>query len=292
MNKNFIRFIMKKKLLQKIHKSFTFQTKGVDEDARTVEVIISTEHKDRDGDIILQSGLDFSDSISVQKNHKYDVESTVGDHLKAWKDTGEDGVPRTCAKCFISTAEEDLWTKIKENCVKYISVGFIGKDGELRKIEGKSVWVWTKIEVYEYSFVGVPANAQAVVKMLEEGLIDEDQAEALKKEIQDEDESVEALSEEEKNLERLNNLKSVLKVYRNAFKKIRKHFGTVDSEDEAKMVEQVTQKICGTFEVKDFDDTSDGEDNQRRKTADPATPSDKKEAPLIAEQLLIRHGRI
>jgi HK97 family phage prohead protease len=55
--------------------------------------------------------------------------------------------------------------KYRKKVMRAVSIGFRGIDGHYETIDGKQIWVWTKIELLELSPVAVPANPSALSRV-------------------------------------------------------------------------------------------------------------------------------
>lgn len=167
-----------------VSKKGIFTTKAESLDERTVRFKISSEVVDRDGDILIAKGCDFT---NFAKNPQF-----LGFHnshdfpLGKPKNWGIEGKSVYCDVYFptieeLSTDKECASEKAKlvdftYHCYKTgmlnaVSVGFIASDLEPNKETGG--YIINKWELLEFSAVAVPANqdaiAQAVKSFGEEG---------------------------------------------------------------------------------------------------------------------------
>ena len=145
------------------------ETKVEDAQAGRISAIVSTEDRDRDGDIIRQEGwnLDnFSSHPVLLASHDYrSLTSQIGE----WEDMGVKGKKLVGqARYYIGdgNAEADWGFKLASRGVAAYSVGFIpdmakaermGKDGD-----SSSSFVFKGQELLEISHVTVPSNPKAL----------------------------------------------------------------------------------------------------------------------------------
>ena len=142
-----------------------------------VEGYASTSDLDRQGDIILTEALQAAAKDLEEINntvfygHSYDLENAVGKIVKV---TVDDVGLRT--KIYVSKWAKELRTKLKEGIIsKYSIGGRVLQDRQIPKSEAfaqgvidtdvpfDQINIIEGIELFEVSFVGVPANAHAQV---------------------------------------------------------------------------------------------------------------------------------
>lgn len=152
-----------------------FNVKAEELEERTVRFKISSEVVDRDGDILIAKGCDFS---NFKKNPQF-----LGFHnyhdfpLGIPKNWGVDGKSVYCDVYFptieeLSSDKENASEKAKlvdftYHCYKTgmlnaVSVGFIAKDAEPNKETGG--FIVNDWELLEFSAVTVPANQDAIAQ--------------------------------------------------------------------------------------------------------------------------------
>jgi len=153
------------------YKTFTVETKAIDEDQGIYEAMVSTESVDRDGDVLLADGAVLDNYVKnpvVLFGHDYrNPNAVVARALEVEKIAGK-GI-RLVFKFLgrgISTSADlvhDLW---KEKFLNAMSVGFIPREMERRTDEngeqlarGLLFKVW---EMLEGSIVTIPANQDAL----------------------------------------------------------------------------------------------------------------------------------
>lgn len=161
--------------MSKILKIAKVEIKNVDKEKHTVEVIVSTENKDSDGDIILATAFNknmkrYKSNPVLLNSHNYrDVQNIIGKALSL--KPSEKGL-RAVFQYLVGqgNAAADWAFKLAESGIAAFSIGFIGldyeyireKDGEGREyISGRK---FKEVELLEISQVTVPANKDAVLE--------------------------------------------------------------------------------------------------------------------------------
>jgi len=155
-------------------KYFFCETKRINTEAKTIDVIASTPDLDRDGEVILPSA--FARSIASFKANP--VILAGHQHRLA---NGESPVIGAAIPDTIKISDRELsftmrfaptkngnehWTLYSEKFQNSFSVGFIPLKWEDRTVEGKSVRHYTDVELLEVSAVPVPSNASAVSRAM------------------------------------------------------------------------------------------------------------------------------
>lgn len=142
--------------------------KSLDEEARTVEVVASTEAVDAFGDVIEQD-WDLSrflanpivlfghDMKSMPIGHASDVMVTDGQLRMRVHFVDEKANPLA----------EQVFQSIKQGALRALSVGFKFARARKEKRGGKTVTVYSGNELTELSVVPVPVNPEAVMRGLE-----------------------------------------------------------------------------------------------------------------------------
>jgi hypothetical protein len=148
--------------------------KGINQDAGTVDAVVSSETPDREGDIIRVAGWDFNNFLKhpvLLADHNYkDINAQIGE----WSDVRVVKTRRTVegtASYFINSGNQTAdWAfeLAKRNQAAY-SVGFI-PDMEMAKVrtEGSDTYGPYEFhgqELLEVSAVTIPANAEALQRM-------------------------------------------------------------------------------------------------------------------------------
>ncbi len=155
-------------------KYFFCETRAINTEAKTIDVIASTPDLDRDGEVILPSA--FARSIASFKANP--VILAGHQHRLA---NGESPVIGAAIPETIKISDRELsftmrfaptkngnehWTLYSEKFQNSFSVGFIPLKWEDRDIKGKSVRHYTDVELLEVSAVPVPSNASAVSRAM------------------------------------------------------------------------------------------------------------------------------
>ena len=156
-------------------KKSIFNVKAEELEERTVRFKISSEVVDRDGDILIAKGCDFT---NFAKNPQFLAFHNYHEYpLGIPKNWGIEGDAVYCDVYFptlkeLSTDAEQASEKAKlvdftYHCYKTgmlnaVSVGFIPKDAEPNKETGGSII--SEWELLEFSAVSVPANQDAVAQ--------------------------------------------------------------------------------------------------------------------------------
>lgn len=141
-------------------------------DDRNFKVIASTGDIDRDNEIIDQNGWELSNYLKnpvILFGHN-SRELPIGVATKVYVENDQLIIEGKFASKEANPMAENVKVLYDEKIIKTVSVGFIGKEYEIKTINQKEVWIWTKAELLELSFVPVPANPEAVSLMKEKGL--------------------------------------------------------------------------------------------------------------------------
>lgn len=232
-----------------------FPTKNKQLDDYTFRFVISDESVDRYGDVIEQEGMDTDkylnsngdDNPVVLQFHNHNLPA-VGNVIKLMKQK-----KRTLAdiKFTDKTEAGQMFANLYgDKVMRAVSVGIRVKDYYIDKDE---IWHLTKTELVEVSVVNVPANANALMKAIDNGVITKELA-------------LEHLQVVEKSLQNI----LTLDVDDNTMgdmeaKELAKHFETL-TESVNKMVEN-QEKLLEAFEQNatkqdDQPESNDGDDNK------------------------------
>jgi len=164
----------------KMFDDMTAKIEDVEEPKRTLVVRITTDHKDRDDEVVLPGGLDltdFNNNPIVLFAHQYG-EPPIAKAL--WTKTGEHEV--ISKPKFAETERADEVFKLYAGgFMRAWSIGFGVKEGGYRKATEKDVqdrpdWagvrgIVEKSTLFEYSAVPVPCNPYALSLAVEKGLV-------------------------------------------------------------------------------------------------------------------------
>ena len=140
--------------------------------ARQVRVVVSTGDLDREGDIIQPDGIDtkaYKRNPVILFNHRsYEAPIARAESI------GVEGGALVATAQFpeqgVSAKSDEIYGLIKAGLINAASIGFIPTEWKFRD-EDRSGWgrVFEKCEMTEFSFVSVPANANAII--LERSLV-------------------------------------------------------------------------------------------------------------------------
>lgn len=149
-------------------KTFTVTQKAIDADAGIYEAMISTEDRDRDGDIILASGAQVDNYLKnpvVLFGHNYhDADAIVGKALEIEPISGEGVRARWQFVDAGTSPQADIVRRLwAGGFLNATSVGFIAKEQQPLDqddpFKGSLISQW---ELLEFSIVSVPANQSAL----------------------------------------------------------------------------------------------------------------------------------
>jgi hypothetical protein len=163
----------------KFRKEFANIETEINEGKREVISYISTEHVDRDKEVVLTKGLikkNYQNSPVVFYNHNLEG-LPIGKSL--WIKSGytKDGIPALIAKTYISDKTQDardVFGLIQDGVLTSWSItGMIKKassptNDELKLYKGAENIV-REYELLEYSVVGIPANTEALTLAVSKG---------------------------------------------------------------------------------------------------------------------------
>lgn len=152
------------------------EIKAVNKTTREILHTISTNSKDRVGDIVEPRGADLSNYLRnriVMANHDYRIEMAIG---KAISITQEESalVARTA---FLETPLGEAAFRLAQEGIGGWSIGFRPIKYAVMEDESgtRRGYRFTKWELLEYSMVAIPMNQDAVMNCVQRGLIQESQ---------------------------------------------------------------------------------------------------------------------
>jgi len=133
----------------------TFEVKAFDEEQRIIRGIASTPNADREGDIVMPKGAQFSVPFPLLDGHDHSM--PVGQVTKA--EVADDGI---YIEAFIAKDSdlpyiEKAWRQVKAGLKRGLSIGF-------RSLKSKATAtgrIFESFEILELSLVTIPANAGA-----------------------------------------------------------------------------------------------------------------------------------
>lgn len=161
--------------MSKIFKIIEAEVKNINDEEKTIDVIVSTENKDSDGDIILRTAFSkhmqrYKTNPILLNSHNYrDVENIIGKALNL-KSTEKGLLAKF--KYFVGQGNSaaDWAFQLAKNGIAAFSIGFSAKKWEYieektpdgyKRVTGRK---FTEIELLEISQVTVPANKDAVLQ--------------------------------------------------------------------------------------------------------------------------------
>lgn len=152
-----------------IKREFNLVKKYYDDDHENHDLdiytfVVSTPEVDRYGTIIIPSGIDYTAYLHnpiVLAQHNAD-EWPIGRCL-GFAMNGEN-LEATLQLHRITDDACEVADLVAAGYVKAVSVGIIPKESEEQTIDGKTVIVYTKSELVEFSVVSIPANRQSLIK--------------------------------------------------------------------------------------------------------------------------------
>lgn len=151
-------------------KVFISDIKGIDEKEFTMTATISSNAKDRQGEVLEPKGVDLKNYLKnpvVLWAHDYSL-PPIGKALWVRRD-GDTVVSKVQ---FAKTPfAQEIFQLFKEGFLKAFSVGFMPKewtDGDGQKTPYRTYSKW---EMLEYSAVPVPANPEAIALAMSKGIL-------------------------------------------------------------------------------------------------------------------------
>ena len=143
--------------------------KAIDLDLRTVTVLASDATLDRYGDTISAEGWlmeNFLANPVALIDHDYSVAAIVGQTIKWWVEKGALMMTDRFDPPWTNETADMAWNKIVNGSLRAVSVGFRPMKW-VRRYNDKDEWTggfdYLEQELYEKSWVAVPANPSAVV---------------------------------------------------------------------------------------------------------------------------------
>ena len=240
--------------------------RSLNEEDRTAEYIISTDCKDRMGEVVEQSWdlENYKKNPIVLFGHDPDsAENVLGKCLKIDVEESDSGTQTVAKVKFAdegtSRTVDTVWSLVKQGILRTVSVGFIPHQYKTLDDDPETT-VLAENELLEFSIVPIPANPQAVALAYNDGSISEDDARYLLKSYKAESEYL------EKGL--------YDKIEKNATENTKENKAMSD-EDVAKLAEALGQAVAEALQPK-FDELIeklDGKDGEDEKPED--KPEDK-----------------
>lgn len=153
------------------HKVIRAEIKAVDAERGTVDAIVSTEAKDRDGDVVRASGWDldrFRRHPVLLSSHNY---GSLMNQIGEWSGMRVEGKKLVgTAKYFVGEGnpEADWAFNLARHGRAAYSVGFLPDMDKAKRLEGEGFmggYEFRGQELIEVSHVTVPSNPQALQRM-------------------------------------------------------------------------------------------------------------------------------
>ncbi|MFO0607276.1 MAG: HK97 family phage prohead protease [Polyangiales bacterium] len=145
---------------------FTARVRAVAKDARTIDVVASTDAEDRYGEVVEQVWqLDaYAANPVVLYAHECD-ELPIGKAENVRVESGQLLATLRFVSGDVNPKAEQVWQLIQEGVLRAVSVGFIPHTYRWEKQADREVLVLTDNELVEISVVPVPANPEALARM-------------------------------------------------------------------------------------------------------------------------------
>jgi HK97 family phage prohead protease len=133
---------------------------------RQVLVTCSTEGVDRQGDIIVQAGIDTSSFMRTGGTvlWQHDPDQPIAKCLSIGVENGSLKAMAQFPEAGISPKADEIYGLVRAGIINATSIGFAPLQSE--PIDPKDPWAgrkYTAIELMEFSFVSVPANSEATI---------------------------------------------------------------------------------------------------------------------------------
>jgi len=147
----------------------TAEIRGIDNEARTAEFIISSESIDRHGTVFKLDGWDLANYqrnpiVCYNHNSSGDNPDTIIGTSEVYKD-GNNLIGKVTFEAEGDNPLADkVWKKVNKNLLKMASVGAIVHDyrfGKVDKGEDSGTLYFTRAELLEWSIVSVGSNPDA-----------------------------------------------------------------------------------------------------------------------------------
>ena len=238
-------------------KLFTHAVKSIDEDKRQATFVISTDEKDRMGEVVEQSWdlENYKKNPIVLFGHDPSKPGYVlgkATEIVSDKDGDKNITLGTVQFAEEGTSQDAVWKLVKQGILRTVSVGFIPHT--FKKLDDDNETdVLADNELLEFSIVPIPANPSAVALALGDGSIEEKDAKYMLK----------AYKTEATYLEK--SLCDIMTSNKTDGNSNRKEDGTMSDEDIAKIAEAVGTAVSEAItpkldEILSKIDSDEGED--------------------------------
>lgn len=152
---------------------------AINEDARRIRFVISTDQVDRDGDIVETEAIagaikNFAKNPVCLACHQHRLSDGMPPVVGSWDTESFKAAAHKSEMDLVfatTTLAETWWNLYKNRHVRAVSIGFRCLEGWEEVKDNRRVWHITQIELYEISCVPVPANQSALAVLKECGIV-------------------------------------------------------------------------------------------------------------------------
>lgn len=137
--------------------------------ALRIKAIVSSDSVDRDGDMVLPEGIETPNSKhgKLPMFFQHDSSMSLG-YWDKWELVDNTFVMEGVVLSPVTEWQKDVFDKILNQALYSVSIGFIPKELEFREMDAREIRVFKKIELFECSVVGIPANQDAHITEVEQ----------------------------------------------------------------------------------------------------------------------------
>lgn len=148
-----------------IRRSWDIDVRGIDLDARSVEVVASTDTVDCYGEVLVQDWdltRYLKNPVVLYGHNRWGYPIGHAENVRVEKN-------KLLARlCFVDEKAnpegERVWQGFLQKSLRAVSVGFRAKKGVSQEIDGRHIYVLSGNELIEISVVPIPANPDAVAE--------------------------------------------------------------------------------------------------------------------------------
>ena len=141
--------------------------KSLNDEERVITGVATTPQTDRVGDIVVSSGVKFSNPIPLLWQH--DHTKPVGTvEFSAPTEKGVEFVarlPKIEEAGALKDRVDEAWQSVKAGLITAVSIGFRAMDGGIEILKNGG-YKFLETEVYELSLVTIPANSEATIQTI------------------------------------------------------------------------------------------------------------------------------
>jgi HK97 family phage prohead protease len=173
---------MREPIREKHFLSYAIDEKAaVNEDRRSIRFVVSSEEVDREREVVTSEAMaaaikDFADNPVCLAGHQHRLADGMPPVVGSW-DTESFKISGKRSEMDLIFAKtvlgETYWQLYKDRHMRAVSIGFRILDAYEEVKNSVRIYIITKIELYEISCVPVGANASALSKLKELGLVDD-----------------------------------------------------------------------------------------------------------------------